>query len=876
MIQVFDDKSQINENELSDITISLNQGKQFNKYQNKIIDNLEKNEEYSTLEGFTGGVLTNETNKVINSNNYSRQQADINRLRKEYQDTLKQYKDLSEQISKNTNNYVERVDPNNPYLNKLVRFSNGTICYVTKQGVVKPIKNRDILNSLKVPKERIDLTIPWIQSYNTPGTLIKTNPPLISGTAVLMNQSFGNEGSNVFVNQFLPPRTSASYMGCYAANKENDNMTFIGSKPPSTDISIQNGNFNQPQIKNNSFKVIKGENEVPGWNLSGSVLLNNSKAWGFPMPYPGGNQCVVIKRLSTINTIVKLNAGVKYTLTFYACGRNCCTKNNPSNPIDIQLYTNNNAFISQIYNFTPTVNKWIKYSTTFNVPTTQSYKLYFKGKSSDGDRSTAIQNIRLSGSSSTSGNYTYTDCMNAAVQSGYQYFALQDINTTTSKGYCAVSNSSPAITEYGKAVIPSKMIVLWSSKTSGQPGNLARLTNKGALQVINSSGKVVYSTPSTKINGYYSLSLPNDGNMSIYKGSNPNNNTNLIWSTNTAGSQKSSNPSMKSSNGKYGQHWIVSGSTLSAGDFIGSNNGKTALVMQSDGNLVLYTYEMTSNCQKMGDGKMGGGELANATYNIGMKSISKNMGQLAFIDSNSELHPYANNNKMFTNYYTTIKNANTSGYNIPNSSYAKATINSCQTTCNKNKDCAGFVFDHTNNICYPKNNNMYPYRGSIKTSKDHNIYLRGTAPSKPPIGVSRNTANIDTINYESYVKGGPIGSKYGLADINTTQKQQLDQLQTKMNMLSKQIKNLSGKFGSGTSQATIQSQKNTSGLGSYISNITATNNKINTITSQTNGGLNNILKDSDIVVLQKNYEYLFWSILAAGTVLVSMNIVNKQ
>ena len=37
-----------------------------------------------------------------------------------------------------------------------------------------------------------------------------------------------------------------------------------------------------------------------------------------------------------------------------------------------------------------------------------------------------------------------------------------------------------------------------------------------------------------------------------------------------------------------------------------------------------------------------------------------------------------------------------------------------------------------------------------------------------------------------------------------------------------------------------------------------------------------ILKDSDIVVLQKNYNYLFWSILAAGTVLVSMNIVKKQ
>ena len=39
--------------------------------------------------------------------------------------------------------------------------------------------------------------------------------------------------------------------------------------------------------------------------------------------------------------------------------------------------------------------------------------------------------------------------------------------------------------------------------------------------------------------------------------------------------------------------------------------------------------------------------------------------------------------------------------------------------------------------------------------------------------------------------------------------------------------------------------------------------------------IENILSDSDIVVLQKNYDYLFWSILATGTVVVAMNIVKK-
>ena len=61
-----------------------------------------------------------------------------------------------------------------------------------------------------------------------------------------------------------------------------------------------------------------------------------------------------------------------------------------------------------------------------------------------------------------------------------------------------------------------------------------------------------------------------------------------------------------------------------------------------------------------------------------------------------------------------------------------------------------------------------------------------------------------------------------------------------------------------------------------ITNIKNTNNMITAVAGATSGNIQNILKDSDIVVLQKNYDYLFWSILAAGTVLVSMNIVKKQ
>jgi hypothetical protein len=87
------------------------------------------------------------------------------------------------------------------------------------------------------------------------------------------------------------------------------------------------------------------------------------------------------------------------------------------------------------------------------------------------------------------------------------------------------------------------------------------------------------------------LILQDDGNMCIYRGTGPNDNQGGIWCSSTSGKQQSPNPNMAARNGKYGQEWMLNGATLAPGDFIGSRTGDLALVMQADGNLVLYTFQ---------------------------------------------------------------------------------------------------------------------------------------------------------------------------------------------------------------------------------------------------------------------------------------------
>ena len=126
--------------------------------------------------------------------------------------------------------------------------------------------------------------------------------------------------------------------------------------------------------------------------------------------------------------------------------------------------------------------------------------------------------------------------------------------------------------------------------------------------------------------------------------------------------------------------------------------------------------------------------------------------------------------------------------------------------------------------------------------------------------------------YDNYQDGGAISNSYGLANATSTQKEQLSQLQSKLNLLTSQINSYTNKFSSGTDSLNSQSKKNMEGLGDYLKDFENTNNNIKNF----NTNIENILHDSDITVLQKNYDYLFWTILATGTVLVTMNIVKKQ
>lgn len=552
-------------------TPGLNQGICFNKYQGT-----KKKEGFKTL--------TEQSNYVL-QNTMSTELINNPQLQNNFSKSFTAYSDLLSKSTETAENYIKRTGPSNQYRNKYLTWTdskaNGMVMYVTNQGIAKPILNKDILQSLLSnngcpdDKNMLSINLPWNASYSTKGATIPTNPPLIVGSSMTKSQSCGNEGSNVYVDSLITD-SKTSYVGCFADNAQSK-MTFIGEQPPAS-TAIINGNFSQPNISTNTYQYIFSQTKVPAWNFN-AVLINNSSDWKYPVPYPNGSQCCSIQNKQYIEQIINLSLG-NYTLSFFACGRNCCDGINPINVFLNEKIIYTNASL-------PTI--WKNFSFTFDVSTSGNNTIKFAGINSTGDKSSAIQNIQISNNATvTKGTYTYDMCKSAAIDNGFSYFALQNVNQATSTGYCGVSNDNVAITRGGTSYVVSGGTSIWSSKTTS--GVMASLTNQGTLTVYNSINTAIYNTNNSmsKPSNYVGCYIDKrERAIKSYKGN------------------KDSYTTCKDK------------AKLDGAKYFALQNSSTGInaecYVSSDTNSI-RKYGKATNCTKISDGTYSGGGWSNAIY----------------------------------------------------------------------------------------------------------------------------------------------------------------------------------------------------------------------------------------------------------------------
>jgi hypothetical protein len=377
------------------------------------------------------------------------------------------------------------------------------------------------------------------------------------------------------------------------------------------------------------------------------------------------------------------------------------------------------------------------------------------------------------------------------------------------------------------------------------------------------------------------LSLQTDGNMCLYRGT-PEDNKGNVWCSYTNGKQQKPNSNWAASKGKYGLDYMTTYQVLGPEETIRSSDGSLLLVMQSNGDLVLYTSDPQPNCTKgQQTDNMYGGVMANAVYEMDRVGNPAYMGAVGYIDDKDRLSIYPgsmfNANKEPT--YNQVQNVNKGGndIDIPSDQRNNSTVELCKEISNSLGDqCLGFVFDKVNNICYPKNKEMIKGVQTYESVTD--VYYKNPT-IKNNASCTKRVDAVDAVQYAKYQWSGMYMSNNtvcGLQKATQSQNINRDALKIQLANIADEIVNKITYVESLNSQLNNQMGIDKTVLDQTLKKYQKLGEQYTQYKLVDSVNINGILSDSDIVVLQENYQYLFWSILAIAIVIITINVFKKK
>lgn len=1017
------------------LNISLKQGKQFNNYQTKIKTDISKTNftnKKSKKEGFVSGNSTNSNSlqnkeQIVTPNNnedsFNMEQTtkstnnanqkdldELKQLQDRYNALIQQYTDIRKKIGKSSLATISRVSPNNPYLGKNLLFTDGTICYITSQGVARPYTDWDIYTNTTgkngCPKDLVKINIPWSSEY-IEGATIPTIPPLIVGSYMKSGQSCGFEGDNVYASTLIN-NPSSSYVGCYNDKPTSSNVNIIPVMNSSGTVNgFTTDGVSSIYLGKTTYGAWAAFDQDPNtfWHSDTSSEHKYNAKTGV---YEGSNSAKIANMSSRVpGEFLRINMPGIHTSSV----QNITINQYSISPrLDNNLFTTRSPNSWYVLGWSDVDSMWHQVDRqqnqnftngtpkVYNVSTPGSYAAYLLliDKVGNDDQTTnryCVQVAEWNLFSNSDVNFTndqramifnpdvisYTSfdkCQEYAIDNGYQYFGLQDVQSDGNAA-CLVSNDIARTQIYGNANNQTTLIPIWSSNTSGS-GLYVQVSGQGILQIYDVNGTIIFNSNGELTNceswgtiridtatyggncgvqignvsdqvrnnfgceWYETCSIPisnstfgdpskgcaksfdlsykcgsapfsknietaegqtlvvdcgehirskckfhfilqDDGNACLYKGEDPAAPGESVWCSQTSGKQLQANPDWEASKGKFGRNWMVTGQNLGPDEWIGSNDGSIKLIMQSDGNLVLYTSETKLGCKVINDKTYGGGWI-NAVYQLNNVGNKSTLGKIGYVDSESNLREYPDSMIGFINDYQIYQNTDSVGNDI--TSLVTSDQNGCQTACNNNADCAAFVYQGSSQTCWLKNRSAYP-RGDKQPNNDVLLGVRqpGLMNSK---SCSDKIVNIDTIQYDNYLKGQAMTSDTRCSDPLVSQSDQIEfdniksQLITLGNDIISKMENLYNEDNKINENLNTTGEQFKKDLEKYKAlnlkikkELNLQDNNMEGMQNLNMNDINGMLSDSDLRVLQENYSYIMWSILAVGLLTITINTMKK-
>ena len=635
----------------------------------------------------------------------------------------------------------------------------------------------------------------------------------------LYGQSCGNEGKNVYVNQF--PKTDnigSVYIGCYN-DSDQQMMSWDGSEPMSAKDCLQKA------VESNSQYY--GLQDTDSNGLSRCVLSNDITKTTSLGPGINASSVWSTNTSSSSAMLMLTNTGNLVVM-------------DGNNMILWQSYTgstnqNNITYTEkQGYDYSSTTLQTFDSQTSVSeVQNTCNQTATCVGYSNNTDDGGYSLRSSLQGGATSSNTNFFTKVIPWTEQAGTDY----------SGNSLSVYDNVPLSTCKTNCIQTDKCL---GFTFTGEPDGNGSCDIKGQF--------VGNGTPSSNVNTYKRTDLVNaylmmndDGSLVLYQGTPNDGAQTQLWSSNTNGATANTivNPSWKVTNCKdcpFKRNYILPGESLRIGNMLPSNSGKAVAILNTDGNFVVQTANV--KCTKTGDIMSGASMtnsvymLANAKYTIqtgaptdgvevtGSQTTYQNdslgsclascentseckvisfdkdnntcklyssatafdnskttnsylinvnnpldptnshHNKIGYVDKNSVLHEYTNDMVTYSSQYDTYENT-TSKYNdIETGNVSSVNLNGktaveyLQDKCNANCKCAGFTYTSTNGSYALKNKNIYPLPGKTSSMDGTNFYVRKPKIKNNGNDCSTTIKEITSEQWAHYDKGDNMDSSF--------------------------------------------------------------------------------------------------------------------
>lgn len=817
-------------------SFSLKQGKQFrNKQTNKKHSNKHSTNKKPSLsntlkEGFTSTsdpenrqqripVFMNQYNRMKDLKDVSPNEfEELNNLQSQYDDLVNQYNEVQQSVETEGTEYIDRISKDNMYLNKNITINNSDgQMPVVSSGIGGYVTSKGLFKNYAdqsifdatAGKNGCPIEITKDVKFN------KFSSLLSNGTDMKSGQSCGNEGVNVYVpNVLTDPKVEEK--GCYYNTNPVDNTTTPVMTP--LDGLFTFDECNKYAIDNGKqYFSMRGQ---PDANYKSTCLMGNTNDLTQMQQYGDGSIIYTKEKLWSTEGLIDINGLTKAT-------------------------------------------------DHTNVRLNNMGQLVFSGSS------------------------------------GEQVFKLGTNSSGCEHEFSIAESSDCARNDL--AHLTNTNLEICKQRTFSNPRAAGFVMNDNGkecwikskiVSVRDRDGRTIYELvrEESQSKCHFYMILQSDGNLCIYKGVDPSRyeGGGALWCAMTNGQQKESNPAWMSSNGKLSQPFLSTGQNLSMGEWIGSDDGKLKLEMESSGNLVLYGCTITNGCAKSNETFYGNTNNTNALYQISEVGVPGNLGNVAYIDNNAMAHKYPANLLGYSNTYDSYSNFDSPGNDIGQNTSATK-VEDCMDTCNNNNECAGFAWVNydSGNKCYIKNSNMYPKTPRVSVNNIITYVRRPQINNVEGDMCNKSIVDVDTLKYENYLKGDDMTTNAPFckdAVISEDVKQKMEDIQNKLNMkgqeISAKIQELYSRDKTIFDKMDVNDADLKKKILMYKSIAMGKKTKISGQDLSSQGqslkegmqgldmnDVNGMLQDTDIRILQENYSYVFWSVLAVGLLTITINLM---